>query len=99
MATPRDKYYTKMYESLIDYNDRNDAPLSNKNIREAMHKFIAEEESDVYNITPGAHNVTVDTFSQKSDTQRENANVILTSEKLDKLLKYLTINNAVYYVS
>ena len=32
MATPRDKYYTKMYETLVDYNDRNDAPLSNENI-------------------------------------------------------------------
>ena len=33
MATSRDKYYTKMYKNLIDYNDRNDATYSNENIR------------------------------------------------------------------
>ena len=52
-----------------------------------------------------AHNVTADNFSQMSNTLRENANAILTSEKLDKsdelaeTLKDLTINNAEYYVS
>ena len=63
-----------------------------------IHKVIAEEESY-------AHNITADTFSHTSNTQRENANVILTSEKLDKsddlaeTLNYLTINDAEYYVS
>ena len=52
-----------------------------------------------------AHNVTVHTFSQTSNTQRENENVILTSEELDKsddmagTLNDLTIKNAEYYVS
>ena len=32
MATSRDKYYTEMYETLIEYNERNDAPLSNEKI-------------------------------------------------------------------
>ena len=47
-----------------------------------------------------ANNVTTDTFSHISNTQRVNANAIFTSEKLDKLdeladkLKYLTINDA-----
>ena len=80
------------------FNNRNDAPLSNEQIQEAMHKLISEEEVD-------AHNITVDTFSQKSNTQRDNANTILTREKLDKLdglvekLKDLTINDTEYYVS
>ena len=53
----------------------------------------------------GANNVTADTFSHKSNSQRKNSNVILTSEELDKsdelaeTLKYLTINDAEYYVS
>ena len=92
MENSRDKYYTEIYKTLDNYNDLNDAPLSNDNIREAIHKVI-EEESD-------ANNVTVDTFSHTSNTQRENTNTIFTSEKLDKLdklsemLNDLTINDA-----
>ena len=48
-----------------------------------MYKVIAEEESDAHNITLDAQNITAGTFSQTSNTQRENANAILTSEKLD----------------
>ena len=63
----------------MDYNDCNDAQLSNKKIRYAMHKVIEEYESDAHNITSDAckmnldaHNVTTGTFSQTSNTQREN---------------------------
>ena len=65
-----------------------------------MHKVIAEEESDAHNITPDAQNLTADNFSQTYNTQIDNANAILTSEKTDKLygmaetLKYLKINDA-----
>ena len=68
MENPREKYYTKIYENLVDYNDRNDAPLSNDDVLQAIHKVIAEEEAD-------AHNITVDTFSQTPvtpNTQGEN---------------------------
>ena len=47
----------------------------------------------------------MDTFSNMPNTQREDANAVFTREKLDKLdkladgLKYLTINNSVYYAS
>ena len=50
-----------------------------------------------------ANNVTADTFYHTSNTQRDNANSIFTSEKLvksDKMadtLKDLTINDAKYY--
>ena len=53
----------------------------------------------------GANNITVDTFSHAPNTQRENVNVIFTSEKLDKseelavALKDLKINNTKYYTS
>ena len=86
-----------MYKTVVDYNDRNDTPLSNENILKAVHKVI-EEESDVKNIT-------ADIFNHTYNKQRENANAILTSEKLDKsddladTLKDLTINDAEYYVS
>ena len=47
-----------------------------------------------------ANNVTADTFSHTSNTQRENATALFTSEKLDTsvdladMLKHLTINDA-----
>ena len=47
----------------------------------------------------------MDTFSQTYNTQRENENTILTSEKIDKsdalveTLKWLAINEAGYYES
>ena len=50
-----------------------------------------------------ANNVTADTFSHTSNTQRKNKNAIFNSEKLDKLddladaLKDFTINDAEYY--
>ena len=59
------------------FNNRNDAPLSNKKIQEAIYKVIAKEESDT-------HTVTADTFNQLSNTKKENAKAILTSEKQDK---------------
>ena len=52
-----------------------------------------------------ANNITADTFSHTFNTQREDANAIFTSEKLDKsdemadALKYLTINDTKYYES
>ena len=43
MATSRDKNYTKMYETLIDYNDRNDAPLFNEKIPDTIYKVIEKD--------------------------------------------------------
>ena len=34
MATPRDKYYGKMLETIVDYTN---APLSNEKLRQEMH--------------------------------------------------------------
>ena len=69
-----------MYRTIKYCNDRNDAPLSNDNIRYAMHRVIVEEEA--YD-----HNINVDTFNQKPVTpnkQGENENTIWTSEKRNK---------------
>ena len=63
---------------------------------------------DVCNIALGSHNITMDTFYQTPimpNTQGENGNAILTSERLNNLdalsetLKGLTINNVEYYES
>ena len=105
MATPRDKYYTELFRTMTYFNNWRNAPFSNKNIWDAIHRVIAEQESDANYITSYSHNLTVDTFSQTSNTQRENKNTILTSEKRYKLdalaetLNGLTVNDAGYYES
>ena len=52
-----------LLRKITDYNNRNNAPLSNENIREAVHEFIAEEELYAHNVTVDDHNVTTDAFS------------------------------------
>ena len=88
-----------MYRTSTDYNDRNGAPLSNENIRDSISRVILEEEEE-------SHTVAVVTFNQTpitSNTQGENKNMILTSEKqnnsnaLTETLKVLTMSNAGYY--
>ena len=73
-----------MFRTITDFNDRNGAPFSNENIRDAIHRVIAKEEAGDHKITSDSHNITVDTFSQTPNTQRENKNTIFTSEKRDK---------------
>ena len=53
----------------MDYNDRNDALLSNENIQQVINKLIAKEELNAHNITLDAHNVTTDTFGQYVKTK------------------------------
>ena len=60
MENPKDKYWTKMYDTITNYNDQNHTPLSNEKIREAIHKLTLKEQAE-------ANNVTVDMFS----TQRK----------------------------
>ena len=93
----------ELFRTIINCNNRNDAPFYNEKIWYEIQRVIAEEEADANNITLDAHNVTVYTFSHTSNTQREKEKKILISEKLDKLdaleetLKGLTINDAGYY--
>ena len=45
-----------MIDTITNYNDRNNIPLSNANIRESINQVILEEQAK-------ADNITVDTFS------------------------------------
>ena len=65
IATSKDKYYTKMFNTLTGYNDRKNMPWSNANIIEAICK-VMEEES----ITDD-NNATADTFSHASSAHIE----------------------------
>ena len=108
MTTSRDKYHTKMVETVVDYNYLNSAPLSNGNIRQSISKVITEKKVDECNITLDSHNVNMDDVCQypvTTNTQEENANTILTSERINnsdvlaETLKVLTVNNVGYYNS
>ena len=88
-----------MYKTLTIYNDRNNSPLLNEKIREAIHKVMEEESMS------DANNVSAETFIHMPNAQRCNSNALFIIKKLykpDKLvdtLKYLTINNDEYYAS
>ena len=44
MATPKDKYYTKLLENLVYYNDHHNAPLSNDKLLQEISTVMAETE-------------------------------------------------------
>ena len=62
--TPRDEYYTKMLETIIDHNDRHNAPLSSEKILESVSGVMAETEEDERDDKRNANNVTMYTFLQ-----------------------------------
>ena len=62
MAIPRDRYYTNMYEAIVEYKDHNNSSFYKYNLQQAIRKMIASEESDACNKTLDANTVTVDTF-------------------------------------
>ena len=77
-------YNAELLWTITDCNNHNDATLYNENIRDEIHRLVIEKELNSCHITWDANNVTANTFSQMYNTQRENASVILKSEKLYK---------------
>ena len=47
MATPKDKYYTKLLKTLVNDNNRNGASLSNENIQQAVSIVMEETEAEL----------------------------------------------------
>ena len=47
MATPKDKYYTKLLKTLVDDNNRNGSPLSNENIKILFSIVMKETEAEI----------------------------------------------------
>ena len=99
MLEKKEKYYTEMSNTITTFNEKNDAPLFNANIREAIVIFMMEDEEE--SITD-ANTVTADAFSHTSSSQRENVDAVFTIEKLYKsenlvnTINDLTINDAGY---
>ena len=65
MATLKNKYYIEICNTLTDYNGRNNTPLSNKKIQEAIRKVMEEESITEDN------NIHADTFNHALSAQRE----------------------------
>ena len=57
MASVKGKYWSEFYNILTNYNDQDDTPLSNVNIKEAINQVIPEER-----VVAEADNVTFDMF-------------------------------------
>ena len=51
-----------MLETLVDFNDCNNAPFSNENLRQEVCKFMAKTEEEEHDSKRKASNVTMDTF-------------------------------------
>ena len=79
MATTKEKYHTKMLETLVDYNDCNNSQLSREKPQQAVSKFIEETEEEERDTKHNVNNVTMDSFCCQSlvttNTQGEIVNV------------------------
>ena len=68
-----------MLETIVDYNDCNNAPLSNEKFQQAVSKVMEETEEEYWDAEHNSDNVTMDTLYHKSpvtiNTQVETANV------------------------
>ena len=62
MATPRYEYYTNMLKTLIDHNDRHNAPLSSEKLWQSFRRVMVETEEVEYDAKHNENNVTMDTF-------------------------------------
>ena len=81
IAESKENYYTELNNNITNFNDNNNTSLSNAKIQEAVMRVTREDEEG--EITD-ANNVTNDTWSLVSSSQRENLNAMFTSEKLEK---------------
>ena len=79
MATTKEEYYTKMLETLVEYNIHNNTPLSNEKLRQAVIKVMAENEEEERDAERNVNIVTVDNFCHqspvKTNTQGEISNI------------------------
>ena len=103
-----------MLETLVDYNDCNNAQFSNEKLRQAVSKVMEETEEEELDAKFNANNVTMDNFFQQSpvttNTQEEIASVknerLISSGILSEKIKVFngltiqsTINDSAYYNS
>ena len=76
--TTKDKYFEKMLETLVNHNDRHNAPFSNEKLWQAFSTVMEETEEEEHNDKNNANNMAMDNLCQSPvtiNTQRKNANV------------------------
>ena len=61
MATPKEKYYNVLLDTLVKDNNLRGEPLSNENIQHAVRKVIEETEAE---FERNYNKVTCDTSNQ-----------------------------------
>ena len=61
MATPKDKYYNALLDTLVEDNNCKGEPLSNDKIRQAVGKVIEETEAE---FERNINKITCDTLFQ-----------------------------------
>ena len=96
MDNPRDEYYTKMLETLIDHNYCHDAPLSSKNLRQAVNRVMAETEEEERDAKHNANDVTMEAFfnhSTISPSQVDIANVTSFHSTISPSQEYANVTN------
>ena len=89
MATPKDKYYTKLLKTLVDESNRNSAPLSNENIQQAVSIVMEETEAE---LKRDINEITMDT-SFKSPVQKKYISTIIEYgyyESEDRVANHIT---------
>ena len=72
------KNYTKLLETVIDYNDHQNAPLSNGKLQQAISTVTTETEEEEPEAKRNSNNMTMDNFCQSpatTNTQGKIANV------------------------
>ena len=102
------KNYTKLLETVIDYNDHQNAPLSNGKLQQAISTVTTETEEEEPEAKRNSNNMTMDNFCQSPATtniQRKNTNIPnerqitldILAEMLNVLTLHSTIINSAYY--
>ena len=80
MATPKDKYYEKMLETLVNDNNRNSALLSNEKLRQEVSKVMEEIEAEFECLNKITMDTSYQSPIQKKDTSTINDSAYYESD-------------------
>ena len=112
MYTPKDIYFDNILETLVNHNNRHNAPFSNENLRQAISIVVSETEDEERNAKCNANNMNMDNLCQSpvtANTQRKNTNITIERQiYLDILAERIkglkglklqsTINNSAHII-
>ena len=95
MKTPKEKYFTKMLETLIYYNDHHNVPLFNEKTQQAFSKVMAETDKEERDAKCNSNNVNMDTFCQSPVTTNTQIKIVnMTNER--RISSYILAETITY---